>query len=244
MRPQEGTRAQEGLIDQGLRMDIAQQAFSRLPEKVAGRVLRPMTAGSFAILLQRKSLLLFPDTVEQDELGEPKAEMAEFFGAVAEYVYLHTAELDEVVVADAEETRWYAAVKRLSLELSLEDAADFVECWGDAMAEIQAVQAAPVAGEEDEEEQEGKPGRTGLPPTLPPSGGTSPQSGSAGASGGSPTAEGSNTCTPSPAPTDPAASGSTPGAEMIAETQKREKFRELAAGWREHQGSGAGGELP
>lgn len=194
-----------------LRMEVAFGVFRDLPKEFAGMKMRELTAGSFALLERRENGLLFGK-------GEEDLSAQEMMGAVAEYVWIHTAPLEEVLDADeAGEKAWVRAVRKFGMEkVTLEAAAAFLDGFGEGVARLAAVQVRPLETDEDEDDDAGKiaPCPTGSPATRRHSEGTKELEERDGFYGSSPTREGSPTFTRSPQPTEQATSGPTGGKEI------------------------------
>jgi hypothetical protein len=185
------------------REELLAKAFAAIPSKIGERQLRPLAAGSFALLTRLKNPLL----VGFGEMDDSDRQAATF-SAVMEYVWIHSAPIDEVAAVGGLSDVPVAAIRKLGLELSLPEVVEFLTGYQDVAARMNASLAEP-----EEAAQAGQPGKppastlVGSPPSVSPSGPPVIPSGSATSSGSCPSSAPSVISTPQTSPTEPPADG-------------------------------------
>ena len=186
------------------RLALLSAAFRDAPLVIGPFTLRPLSAGSVAILLESGNAI-FSDLPEADLT--PAASMA----AVFEFIFIHAAPLNEVIqVADDPAALRHAAL-RLGLELTMDDLDTFSAAWDSLKAQLDAAMieiipekggmpGKPVAGQP-------MPSPTGSPPSSMPLVAPPHPIESTGSSGNYPSPAPSNTSTPSTPPMAPESAG-------------------------------------
>jgi hypothetical protein len=163
--------------------------------------LRPLTAGSMALLMDSENALFAP--APGVEVGE-----AESLQALFEFVYIHAAPLEEVIAAAEDPALLRRRARTLGMGISLEDLQSFSEQFSGLQARLNAaaVDILPDAADEKKPAGETAP-PTGSPPSSAPSAEQETPPGSTGSSGACPSSAPSNTTTPPMPKTDPAPVG-------------------------------------
>ena len=182
---------------------------------IAGQDLRPMTGGSMMILQQFRNPLFAAATAGTAPVDDPAAEDAdrvrEDYLGLLQFVWVHTAPIDEVIAAAEAGEEGIAIARKAAWRLALEYTPEQVTQFGQQFAGLKArVEAAMT-----EAIPEGPPGKpapspTGLPAWSGPSAGQGTPSGSDGSSGTSPSTAPSSTSTPDSATTAAASAGPSP----------------------------------
>ena len=139
---------------------LLELAFADIPSQIGSLRLRPLSAGSFALLGRLGNpMMVGKQAPAQAAAGDEQTTM---FAAVIEYVWVHSAELDEVVTVETRADIPAATIKRLGFEISIGQALAFLERY-QASAERMTASLAEVETEDDES----SPGK---PPESPPAG--------------------------------------------------------------------------
>jgi hypothetical protein len=210
----------KGLAAEMERFRLLSRVFRQMPREFGGRKVEALTAGRWDLLLQRENAFLFDGGEVAPPRPQPEDyEDAESYGAaraaweeaareadagmlygVCEFLWVHTAPLEEVLEAEEDERLWRREVRRFQMEAA--EIGELMEFMLEFREQVLAVSAAMVTVEEDDEEggEEGpgkhRTSRIGSPRTSSRSGGTKAKSSGGGAFGGSRLRKGSSTCTP------------------------------------------------
>jgi hypothetical protein len=185
------------------RQSLLRSAFCEVPQTVSGLDLRPCSPGSFALLGELKNPL-----IAQRE-SSAAITMDELFGAVIQYIWIHTAPLDQVLTIVKSEDLPELEIKKLGFALRIEDALEFTTSFSTA-----AEKMAAALAETDDDDEPGKPTAaqppTGSPLSSLPSVLPVTPSASDTFSGSPPSPAPSPTSTPPLPPTDHAPAGVIP----------------------------------
>lgn len=173
-------------------------AFRDLPISVGGRVLRPITAGSLAILQESGNSLFTGESAEA-------ASTADSLVGMFEFIWIHTAPVDQVVAAADDRRQLRREAVKLGLAIDLTE----LSALGEQLKQLQTRISAAMT--EGDDEDSGKPMSppTGSPPTSSTSAGTTTPLASTGFFGGSLLPGDSNTSTPPEDTTEAGADGPT-----------------------------------
>jgi hypothetical protein len=109
-------------------------AFREIPQEIAGIKLRRMSAGSFQALGEIANALV---------AGIPEGEDSKtaIFRAVAEYVWLHSADLKQVTLVEKREDLPAAEIKALAFQIDFAEALEFLEVYKQASLRFAAAMA-------------------------------------------------------------------------------------------------------
>jgi hypothetical protein len=178
------------------RSALLSRAFRDVQIVIAGRHLRPPTAGSLDLLQQIGNPLF----VEADDETPAKATLLPLF----EFIWVHTADLNEVLEAAELEGEIRRKARVLAFETPVEDVNAFTEAFNKLQVLMQAAMTEVVP-----EGDGGKPApsRTGSLSSSSPSVVPAIPSASASSSGSAPSGAPSLTSTPPTDTTDPFADG-------------------------------------
>lgn len=191
------------------REHLLELAFSDIPSQIGALKLRPLSAGSFALLGRLGNPMMVGKQAPTTAAAAAGDSQTAMFAAVIEYVWVHSAPLDEVVTVETPADIPAAALKRLGFELSIGQALAFLERYQSSALRM----TASLAEVETEEEPAGSPGKPQeSPPVGSPASSTSAEPAetppaSATYSGACPSSAPSPTSTPPTSPTEPAADG-------------------------------------
>lgn len=190
------------------RSSLLAAAFRETALVIGGLTLRPPTAGSIDLLQQIKNPLFS----EAEEDCEPGGEMIPLF----EFIWIHSAPLDEVLAAAENDGEIRRRARRLAFETPLEAVQDFAQSFEGFQSRLSAAMSEAIPEDGDE----GKPvtSPTGLPSSSSPLAGQAIRPESDSSSGNSlspglcststppadtmePPADGASTSTKKPTPT-------------------------------------------
>jgi hypothetical protein len=180
------------------RSQLLSRSFRETSLKIGDRILRAPTAGSID-LLQQSGNPLFSE--QQSETDENPGDLLPLF----EFIWIHSAPLDEVLAAADIEGEIKRQARKLAFVTPLEDVTEFAAGFQTLQTRLQAAMTEAVPEEGDE----GKPvtSPTGSPSSSLPLAGQGTQTASATSSGNSRLSDPSSTSTPPSATTEtPAAS--------------------------------------
>lgn len=181
------------------RQSLLRSAFCDVPQSVSGLELRPCSPASFALLGELKNPL-----VAQRESSAPLT-MDELFSAVIEYIWIHSAAIEDVIAIERKEDLPKLEIRKLGFDLRIEDALEFTTSFSSASVKM----AAALAESDDEDE----PGKSAAEP--PPTG--SPRSSSLSVLPVTPSASDTfSGSPPSPAPFPTYTQPSPPMAQDVA----------------------------
>lgn len=138
-------------------------AFSQLPLQIGDYTLRPMSPGSYTLLLQTENPLLSGTT----------AETAGIMHAVAEYIWIHAAPLTEVLAVTTRATLPQENIRAIAFALTMTQIMDFLDDFKNIANRMAAAMAEPA----QEETTPGKQPATQAtsPTSSPPSSSPSAQ---------------------------------------------------------------------
>jgi len=226
-----GDKQREGVgaLSQELdRFRLMAKVFRQMPAEFMGMHLQPLTAGRWDILLERNNAFLFGDEPAEEpdrekfeseaEFTAAHAEWMESLGAVdsemlhgiCEFLWVHTAPIEEVLDSAEDPKRWAKRVKGFAMRYAeMSEIVDFMLSFRERLMEMVAAMVEIASEEEGDEEEPGKPRQslTGSPPTSTPSPDTEALRPDTGSCGGSPSPRGSNTCTAPTGKPEASASG-------------------------------------
>jgi len=199
------------------RQSLLTAAFLAMPKSIAGREMRPISPGSWALLAALENPLI----VGSGE--DPDPGNAKLFRAVAEFVWVHSAPIDDILaIEESDDLSLPLSAKReigaLSFELSLGEALDFMNSFGKVADRINAAMAEPVDDDTPGKRVAGVPGPGSSPPSSLPSDAPGIPSGSGTFSGILPTSAPSSISTPPDMPMAPPTDGYPPLMVLPAET--------------------------
>jgi hypothetical protein len=194
------------------RQHLLSAAFREIPRSIGDITLRPVSAGSYSLLV---------------DLGNPMmtggGDRRDIFAAVVQFAWVHSADLAAVCAVVREEDIPAAELRALGFRISLEDALRFTQEYAATSERISAAMVEPI--EEEDEEEGGAGGKprecapTGSPASSSPAGARVIPPASVIPFGICPSSEPSSICTPQTTLPEPAASGP---ALLIVETQEPE----------------------
>lgn len=179
------------------RMRALSRAFREVPLRCGELTLRPLTSGSVEILMALGNPL-FAD-------GEGEREMG--YQEIFEYIWVHTAPLDEVAAGADDPTYVRQRARALGLEISIEDLADFAQQFLQLMERVKATMVEEVIDEPRGKSVGAPQSPTGLPRWSGPWEGQETQPGNGGSFGSSPSTGPCNISTLPSATTDASAAG-------------------------------------
>lgn len=151
------------------RFRLLAKVFRAMPRKFAGVELEPLTAGRWDLLRERGNDFLFREDEEPDEepetgagaaaTAEGSAEAAEqaqldaeMMYGVCEFLWVHTAPVEDVLAADGEEPEvWRRKVKAFGMGAGMTELIEFIIGFHDRAREMAAALVEGVEGEEAEE---------------------------------------------------------------------------------------------
>jgi len=178
------------------RLKLLSSAFREHPLTCGDLTLRPVTAGSMAILLQVGNGLFTAEELEEGAAPEASKPYADL-DALFEFIWVHTAPIEEVLemVENGDLNDLHKAARRVGLTLSFDDLSSFQEQFVKVALGIQAAKVEAIP------EGDGRPGKPpvspiGSPPSSGPSTPPETPNGSATSSGFFPSVVHSNTSTP------------------------------------------------
>lgn len=184
------------------RHSLLRRAFVDVPASIQGIALRPLSAGSFELLGEINSPLVFGNESSQ------KLDLQTLVSAAHEYIWIHSADLEKVLAIRTRDDLPRDEIRRLAMSIPLGEVLAFTTQFTESALRMAASMAEP----EDEEDEPGKPEtrltgshRSSLPAELP-----GIPSESAGSFGTLPSSELTNTSTPQTSPQEPDANGPTP----------------------------------
>ena len=165
-------------------------------------VLRPLTAGSMMLLMEARNVLF---TSDESAAGPPTAseQMAAFF----EFIWLHTAPMEDVLAATPATVR--AQSRALALTISMADLAAFTDQFSGLQNRIAAASVTVDSGKDTPPGKQ-EPAPAGSPRCSTPSAPLETPPASSTSSGASPSSEPSSTSTPPISPQVPPAAGPCP----------------------------------
>lgn len=122
---------------------LLETTFCDIPQNIAGITLRPLSAGSFTLL---------------GRLGNPMmvggaSNQADIFDAVIQYVWIHSADIDDVISIEKLEDVPALGIKKLGFQISLGQALQFLETYKQCAARM----TASLAEVEEDDDAPGKP---------------------------------------------------------------------------------------
>lgn len=192
------------------RENLLFSAFSALPLEVGNFTLRPMSPGSYSLLIEIGSPLFGGGT------GKPTSE--EVMAAVAAFIWIHAAEIDEVLQVNARADLPEKEIRRIGFDLTMEDTMSFLDSFKAIADRMSAAMAEP---DDDGEDKGGKPENvepfpTSSPPCSSPSELPETPPASATSSGTPPSSAPSSISTPPTSTTEQPADGATTSPETPA----------------------------
>jgi len=190
-----------------IRQTLLEQAFCDIPSKVAKYELRPLSAGSFTLLGRIGNIMM----VGRDNPGEAisKADtQAAMFEAAAEYIWVHSAPIEDVTAIETADQIPLAELKIIAFSIPLGAAFAFLNRYQEC-----SLRLAAALAETEPEDDDGKPGKpletlpVGSPASSTPAEPAETQQESVTSSGICPSSEPSPTSTLPMLPTEPAVDG-------------------------------------
>lgn len=166
-------------MDEIDRFKLLSRVFREMPAKFSGLEIAPLTAGRWDMLRERENEFLFGD--EPEALAEPAAkdyeERADYLEAlrlhreeldrvdaesmrsICEFLWLHTAPLEEVLAADGDPDRWALEVRKFAFErANISEIIDYMVTFREKVQSLAAAFVEPDPDEGDPDE-EGEPGK-------------------------------------------------------------------------------------
>lgn len=192
-------------IVQPSREQLLELAFSDIPSQIGSITLRPLSAGSFTLLGRLGNPMMVGSQAPLEAAqGDSQTAM---FAAVIQYVWVHSADIEQVITVETPEDIPAAALKHLGFQLSIGQALAFLERY---QASALRMTASLAETEPEDDETPGKPQESplaGSPASSTPAEPAETPFASATSSGSCPSREHSPTSTPPTSPTEPAADG-------------------------------------
>ena len=136
------------------RQTLIETCFADVPETVAGLTLRPLSAGSFALLGRLKNPMVAPST---------DTTTAALFGAIVQYIWVHTADVSMVASIQTVEDLPQDEINALAFQISMPDAMKFLEGY-----KRSSLKMAAALAEVDDEDEDAAPGKPELAPVGSP----------------------------------------------------------------------------
>jgi hypothetical protein len=184
-------------------------AFREHPTSIGKYQLRPVTPGTYQLLADLGNPMAAGATTGTAPTGTDN-----FFAAVVQFVWIHSAPLEQVIAIDTVEDLPKSDLKAIAFQLTMEDVITFLASYKKAALRAAAAMAEAIE-EEDQEDGPGKPASLAILPSGSPA--SSSPSALPETQSASPTSSGtyhfpapSNTCTPQTPSPEHAAAGSTP----------------------------------
>lgn len=126
------------------RENLLFSSFSHLPLQVGDFTLRPMSPGSYSLLLEIGSPLFGG--------GSEKPTSEEVMASVSEYVWIHAALIEQVLGVTSRADLPEKEIRKISFDLTMEDTMGFLDSF-----KAIANRMAAAMSEPDESEDTGKP---------------------------------------------------------------------------------------
>lgn len=184
---------------------LLELAFSDIPSQIGSLALRPLSAGSFTLLGRLGNPMMVGKQAPVEAVQEDS--QTAMFAAVIQYVWVHSADIEEVIAVETPSDIPAAALKHLGFQLSIGQALAFLERY---QASALRMTASLAETEQEEDETPGKPPElapVGSPASSTPAEPAETPCASATSSGSCQLSEPSPTSTPPTVPTEPAADG-------------------------------------
>lgn len=184
------------------RYALLRQAFCEVPSQVGPYKLRPISGGSFELLGQIGNQLV-TGAVDGTQMGLPA-----LTAAVNEYIWIHSAPLDEVIAVRTRDDVPADAVRRMAMEIEIGEILAFTTTFTAAAVAM----AAALAESDEDDDEPGKPDAspTGSLPSSSPVGPPATPYASGISSGSPPSPEPLPISTPPTSPPEDDADGCTP----------------------------------
>lgn len=195
------------------RLSLLSTAFRDVPLTCGPLTLRPITAGSVLLLMETKNALFTEGPGGDSE--------AAAFQGLFEFIYIHSAPEEEVVMDCDHPETLRAKARKLGIGISFEDLASFQAQFENIRRTMNAslVDIVPEKGDTMGKPAAAMPPPTGSPHSSTPSAQPEIQIGSTGFSGASHSPEPSNTSTPRTSLEEPDAAGRSRIWDPAPETQ-------------------------
>lgn len=188
------------------RQILLEMAFSDIPSKVGKYDLRPLSAGSFTLLGRMGNPMMVGKESPEKALTAAESQ-TQMFDAAVQYIWVHSAPLEEVTAVENAEQIPAGALKEIEFSLPLGQAFAFLNRYQES-----ALRMTASLAEVEPEDDHGKPGkpetrRAGLPASSTPAEPAEILPGSDTYSGSCPSSEPSPTFTPPMSPMEQPADG-------------------------------------
>lgn len=180
---------------------LLEMAFSDIPSKVGKYDLRPLSAGSFTLLGRLGNPMMVGKESPEKALSAAQSQ-TEMFAAAVQYIWVHSAPLEEVTAVEQAEQIPAGALKEIEFSLQIGQAFAFLNRYQES-----ALRMTASLAEVEPEDHEGQPGKQETPLVGSPASSTPAVLAvipceSATSSGSCPSSEHSATSTPPTSPTE------------------------------------------
>lgn len=189
------------------RDSLLELAFSDIPSQVGTYELRPLSAGSFTLLGRLGNPMMVGKQAPTEAL-EKSDSQTEMFAAAIQYIWVHSAPLEQVIAIETADQIPAGALKVIEFAIPLGQAFAFLNRYQES-----ALRMTASLAEVEPDEEVGKPVSppvtppAGSPPSFTPAEPAEIPSASAISSGSCPSSEPSPTSTPQTSPMEPPADG-------------------------------------
>lgn len=140
---------------------LLEQAFSDIPSQVGTYVLRPLSAGSFTLLGRLGNPMMVGKQAPTEALDQADSQ-TEMFAAAIQYIWVHSAPLDQVTAIESADQIPAAALKEIGFGISIGQAFAFLNSYQQSALRM----TASLAEVEPDEES----GKSESLPVTPPVG--------------------------------------------------------------------------